>query len=151
MMRLKYLALLLLALSTTSCAVNSQMRTGFYFLTDAKNGIKMKLEHSNEFFTLEQSPFASVDHVAVNYLETDKTDQGTNTELCLKFDPKGTKDIEAGTGNPLHKEIAVVVANKLLYVVENSTNIKTGVMCISVSDYSAGEIQAMQKAIANKK
>jgi len=168
MIRLKHLPLLLL-LSAVSCenncsfaskkvnrAINAvvdtnYVRTGFYFLTDTLNGIKMKLENSGEFFLVDKSAFASVDHIEDNDIQKNKTEQGISKSLYLKFDSEVTKDLAEGTGNPFHSKIAVVIANKLLYVVENNAKIKTGVMNIYVGNYSDQGIQEMQNAIANKK
>lgn len=44
------------------------LKTGFYFLTDSLNGIKMHREHSDEVFFLEKTPFASVDNIVENNL-----------------------------------------------------------------------------------
>jgi len=69
----------------------------------------------------------------------------------LTFDDQGTKDIEEGTGNSMHPKIAVVIANKLLYVVENTSKIKTGIMCIALIGYSEQEMEAMRHSVENKR
>ena len=67
------------------------------------------------------------------------------------FDSTGTIAIKSGTGDSLHPKVAVVVANKLLYVVDNTTKIEKGVMCIMVGQYPEYEIEAMKKAIQEKR
>jgi len=47
--------------------------------------------------------------------------------------------------------LALIIGGKFLYVVDNRENIKTGVICAYVSNYSKEEISAMQKAIAQKR
>lgn len=165
MKAIKYLPLLMLLLAAScknpgSAAANHAkssvvikgdsiyVPTGFYFLTDGTGGIKMKMENSDQYFHLNITPFASVDNIASSTIEAY---EGGGKELCLKFDAQGTKDLEAGTGNPFHNKIAVVVANKLLYVVGNTTKIRTGIMNIYVDDYPDTKKQAMLNAIKNKR
>jgi hypothetical protein len=127
------------------------MHTGFYFLTVEKNGIRKRQEKSDEIYIIAPKPFASVDNIIKTKLEKNRLDNGeVYTELCLTFDAKGTKDLKEGTGNYLHPKMAVVIANKLLYIVDNNVNIKTGVMCIGLVDYSEEEMETMQKAVDNK-
>jgi hypothetical protein len=118
------------------------MRTGFYYL--ANDGVKMY--KGNDSFIIARSPFASVDNVA----KVEVKKQEGSTGLCLTFDAKGTKDIAEGSGDRLHPKMAVVIANKLLYVVDNSVNITTGVMCVLLDGYSQQEIETMQEAIKKR-
>ncbi|MBS1605228.1 MAG: hypothetical protein JST42_21370 [Bacteroidetes bacterium] len=124
---------------------SSYMRTGFYFLSEGKGGVRMS--KGDEYVYLAKRPFASVDNVS----QVDIDSTGGVPALCIKFDPKGTMDIQDGTGNTRHPKLAVVIANKLLYVVENSAKITTGVMCVVVSDYSKGEIEEMKRDIEMKR
>lgn len=147
---MKYLPLILL-LPVMSYKSPSYMRTGFYYLAEPSHGVRMQKAHSNEIYSVARSPFASVDHISRTELSRQNCDGTKTVALCMIFDPEGTKDIQRGTGNPLHPKIAVIIANKLLYVVDNSTRIEKGVMCILVDEYSEQEIAAMQKAIEEKK
>lgn len=73
------------------------------------------MEHSDEVYTILKQPFASVSDFLQANLKIDKAvKDGISLEIV--FNPKGAKDIQKGTGDPLHPHIAVVVANKLLYV-----------------------------------
>ena len=127
------------------------MYTGFYFLADEGiNGVKMKVESSNEFYSLAKEPFASVTNIKQSELKTTKLEQGDYTELCLTFDSKGTKDLEEGTGNTSHPKIAVVIAGKLLYVVDNTTKIKTGIMCIGLVGYTTEDMTRIKIAVDQK-
>ncbi len=96
-------------------------------------------------------PFASVVNIKKATLQKTESRYGDFTELCLVFDNKGTKDLAEGTGNALHPKIAVIVANKLLYVVDNTYSIKTGIMYIGLKGYSEKEMKAMLAAVNNKK
>jgi hypothetical protein len=127
------------------------MPTGFYFLTDEKNdGIRMKDESSGDYYSLAKAPFASVTNIKQTELKTTKLEQGDYTELCMTFDNKGTKDLGDGTGNSLHSKIAVVIVGKLLYVVDNTTKIKTGVMCVGLVGYSKEQMTEIKKAVDQK-
>jgi hypothetical protein len=129
----------------------THVHTGFYFLTDEEmDGIKMKKEGSNEFYSLAKIPFASVINIKQTELQTTKLEDGDYTEICLTFDNKGTKDLEEGTGNILHPKIAIVIAGKLLYVVDNNAKIKTGVMCIGLVGYSKDEMARIKTSIDHK-
>lgn len=142
--------------SVTSLSASQQvdttyMPTGFYFLTDEKNdGVRMKEESSSEYYSLAKVPFASVTNIKQTELITTKLEQGNYTELCMTFDDKGTKDLENGTGNSLHSKIAVVIVGKLLYVVDNTTKIKTGVMCVGLVGYSKEQMTEIKKAVDQK-
>lgn len=128
------------------------MATGFYFLEEDGKGINMREEKTNDIYTVARLPFASVQNITkTNFEKGHLQNGGEYTELCMTFNEKGTKAIAEATGNPLHPKIAVVIANKLLYVVENSTVIKTGVMCVAVVGYSEKEMEEMRKAIENKR
>jgi len=125
--------------------------TGFYFLVPESKGINKRVEKSETVYTIAPSPFASVKNISKVKLETIHLKDRDDAELCLTFDDQGTRDLEEGTGNPMHPKIAVVVANRLLYVVENRSKIKTGIMCIALIGYSGQEMEAMRHTVENKR
>jgi hypothetical protein len=127
------------------------MPTGFYFLAENGKGINMRLERSDDVYAISPSAFASVEDLSQTKLEKTHLEGGDYTELCMTFNSKGTKDLAEGTGNPLHLKIAVVVANRLLYIVENTTSIKTGVMCVGLTGYSEKEMEEMKTSVDNKR
>jgi hypothetical protein len=69
----------------------------------------------------------------------------------MELDEKGTQIFKDITGNPLYPNIAIVVANRLLYVVEVQSQIATGKTDILLEGYSKKEMQAMVDAINNKR
>jgi hypothetical protein len=127
------------------------MPTGFYFLVPESKGIDKRVEKSETVYTIASSPFASVKNISKVKLETTHLKDRDDAELCLTFDDQGTRDLEEGTGNPMHSKIAVVVANRLLYVVENTSKIKTGIMCISLIGYSEQDMKTMRRSVENKR
>ncbi|HEX8023036.1 hypothetical protein [Mucilaginibacter sp.] len=127
------------------------MPTGFYFLAEKGKGISMREEKSDDIYTISPLPFASVKNISKVKFEKVQLQQGAYTNLCMTFDDTGTKDLAKGTGNPLHPKIAVIIANKLLYVVENGTSIKTGIMCVVLLGYSEKEMEEMRNAIDIKR
>jgi hypothetical protein len=127
------------------------MPTGFYYLADSLEGIKMRKRGSDEFYTIAPAAFASVRNIANTKLKKTNTDKGVYTELCMTFDAKGANDLAEGTGNLLHPKIAVVVANQLLYVVDNTAKIKTGVMFISLEGYTDPELKTLQDEVGHKR
>jgi preprotein translocase subunit SecD len=132
-------------------ADTTYMYTGYYFLTEVQDGIKMKKENSNEIYSIAKVPFASVNNIVKAELEQTKVNGEIYNELCMTFDAKGTKDLEEGTKNPLHSQLAVVIANKLLYVADNNVKSEIGIMCVALVGYSEQEMQIMRQAIVNKK
>src|SRR5262245_50821142 len=120
------------------------MRTGFYFLANNESdGVTMKEEGSDNIYLISKVPFASVDHIKQTRLKTTKLEKGDYTELCMIFDTIGTQDLANGTGNISFPKIAVVLAGKLLYVVDNTSKIKTGIMCVGLQGYSRQELEAI--------
>jgi hypothetical protein len=127
------------------------LRTGFYFLSSSLTGANKKKEQSENIYRLETTPFASVENIISTKLERTKTDHGTYTELCMTFDSTVRSKLADGTGNSLHPQIAVIINNKLLYVVDNNAKIITGVMCVGLVGYSEKEMQGMKEAVDEKK
>ena len=127
------------------------MYTGYYFLTEGPGGVNMKKENSDEIYTISKVPFASVNNIVKAELEQNKLDGKTYNNLCMTFDAEGTKDLEEGTGNPRHPQIAIVIANKLLYVVDNNVNFTTGMMCVALVGYFKMEMEMMLQAVLDKK
>ena len=133
---------------TTDKVDSEYVRTGFYFLSDSSDAVKMRKEQSTKIYPIAKTPFASVDHIIkVDVHRTETSD----VELCMTFDELGTFDLQNGTGDPAHPKIAVVIANRLIYVVENSAQIKTGIMCTILVDYSRQEIADMVRSINEKR
>ena len=127
------------------------MHTGFYFLAEEKDGVKMKMESSNEIHTIAKKPFASVNNIAKTELRKNKLDDNTIiTSLCMIFDAKGIKDIESNTGNPLHPKVAVIIANKLFYVFDNTAKFSTGIMCVILMNLSEKEMVELKKKVDEK-
>ena len=127
------------------------MPTGFYFLVEKGKGISMREEKSDEIYTISPLPFASVENISKTKLEKKHLKDEHFTDLCLTFDDKGTEDLAKGTGNPLHPKIAVIVANRLLYVAENTMSIKTGIMHVVLIGYSQKEMEKMLNSIDIKR
>ncbi|MDB4920049.1 MAG: hypothetical protein JWQ54_2032 [Mucilaginibacter sp.] len=127
------------------------MPTGFYFLAEKGKGIDMREEKSDEIYTISPLPFASVKNISKVKFEKVQLREGEYTELCMTFDDTGTKNVAKGTGNPQHPKIAVIIANRLLYVVENRTSIKTGIMCVALLGYSEKEMEEMRNSIDIKR
>jgi hypothetical protein len=72
-------------------------------------------------------------------------------ELCETFSTLGAQELENGTGNPSHPKLAVVAAGKLFYVVDNTTKIRTGILCFILEGYSKSEAEAVREAIKLKR
>ena len=134
-----------------SPADTTYVPTGIYFLTDSQKGVKMRLRGSDDVYTIAPVAFASVKNIIKTKLEKTAVEKGVYNELCMTFDPKGTSDLKEGTGNPLQPKIAAVVANQLLFVVDNSAKITTGVMCVVLVGYSDAEMKALQNQVEHKR
>lgn len=131
----------------TTAADTTYMPTGFYYLADGKEGIRMHKYRSEDRYTFAPTPFAGVTHITDVKLVQTPIKNGVYNELCLTFDSVGTKDLAAGTGNPLHPQIAAVVANKLLFVVKNEVSIKTGIMYVGLVDFTDTEMEEIRKSV----
>jgi len=136
------------AITTLSDTIH--LRTGLYYLTEGNDGVLIKKDAPNEIYSLSKEPFASVDNISNTRLVTQTPDSGPYTELCMTFDAKGKEDLEEGTGNGLHPRIAFVLDGKLLYVVDNISKIRTGIMCVELVGYSDEAMAAMKKAVDQK-
>ena len=135
----------------TSKKDTSYVFTGFYFLAEQGQGIKIKRDRSDEFYNISKTPFVSVKNV-LRAIPQKNVIQGRDTyALTIVLDNQGTSDLEKGTGNRSQQHIAVVIANRLLYVVENTTQIKTGIMQLHLLDYSEKEVNDMVSAINQKR
>jgi hypothetical protein len=127
------------------------MATGFYFVADSSEGVKMRIRGSNEVYTIAPDAFASVKNIIKTKLERTQTEKGVYTDLCMTFDSKGTNDLKEGTGKLLHPKMAVVVANQLLYVVDNNANITAGVVYVTLLGFSDSEMKVLQNEVDHKK
>jgi|GEM_PF-1761751 len=132
-------------------ADTTYMPTGFYFLEkNPADGVVMRKENTDLFYSLTKTAFGAVEDIRLTRLETTKTPEGENTALCLEFNKKGTKKLADATGKPEHPEIALVLAGKLIYVIKNTSEISTGVVCISLIGYSNMDLIELKKKIDNK-
>jgi hypothetical protein len=127
------------------------MPTGFYYVTDGSTGVKMILKGTKEVYSIAPVAFASVKNIAVTRIIKTPADRGTYTDLRLIFDAKGIADLREGTGNPMHPLMAVVLAGKLIYVVDNVSKITTGVMNVGLVNYSDKEIIDLKNEIDHKR
>lgn len=130
---------------------SSYVSTGFYFLADNGRGIRMRKDHSEEDYDISKKPFVSINNI-LRATAQKNVIQGRDTYgVTIVLDNAGTKDLEQGTGNSEYPHIAVVIANRLLYVVENTSQMKTGIMQIILVDYSEKEVNDMIEAINQKR
>ena len=125
--------------------------TGFYFVSKENEGVKMKREQSDEIYNISKTPFVSVKNFLRARIRKVPLERGSSTALLIVLDNKGTKDFENASGNPLYSHFAVVVANKLLYVLENTAKIDTGILNIIVDGFSDFELKQMMDAINAKR
>ena len=129
---------------------HTYVTTGFYFPSVNNNGIKMKKDFSNEIYTLADKPFIGVNNIKYARVQKNKDEQGVYSFLNIVLDDQGTSKLKEVTGNPAYPLIAIVVGNRLLYVVQNKANITTGIMNIIVDGYSDKELKKMLDAISRK-
>jgi len=139
-------------MSEDSLIDTAYVRTGFYFLAkQGERGIRMRKEHSNEIYALQPTPFASVDNMADARVEKNRVNDEIYQELHLFMDEKGTRDLRKGTSKQLPYSIAIVVANRLLYVAEVQSPIAKGDVVVLLNDYSESEAEEMLGAIKQKR
>lgn len=69
----------------------------------------------------------------------------------MMFDSKGRKGLAEGTGNPAHPKIAVIIANKLLFVADSKASITTGVVSVFLDGYSGEEMQQICNSVNEKR
>ncbi len=137
---------------TVSPANTTYMPTGFYFLADSSTGIKMRVRGSDNVYTIAPNAFASVKNIIKAELIISPDEKELHTSLRMAFDAKGTNELKEGTSSfLLHPKIAVIVANQLLYVVDNNAKITTGVMFVELMDYSDLEMKALQNQVEHKR
>jgi hypothetical protein len=127
--------------------------TGVYFVTYEGQGIKRKIHQSSQEVWIESKAFASADHISQVNLryDGDGLDGKALASLNIQFDAKGTEELAAGTGINSQPKIAIVIANKLLYVVDNRSKISTGSLNILMEGFSVKELEGMRSAAANGK
>jgi len=130
---------------------SSYVFTGFYFLSDSGDRIKMRKDHSDEDYEISQKPFVSIKNILRATAQKNVFEGRDTYGMTIVLDNSGTKDLQQVTGNSEHPYIAVVIANRLLYVVENTSKIKTGIMQIILVDYTEKEVNDMMDAIHRKR
>ena len=135
-----------LLLSDTS---SRYMETGFYDIRERHNGVRMHKEHSDEIYYLNNTPFIFVQNVVKARLLRHRLNGSVIPILDLTFDERGTKALK-GIGSPLHPSFAVVIANRLLYVITDAEAVQKGEMLILLGDYSDAEIESMLNAVLHK-
>ena len=137
--------------SDTSNIDSSYINTGFYYLADKDQGRIMRKEHSDETYFISPKPFVSVQNILRANSQKNIVQGHETYGVTLVLDNQGTKDLENGTGNPSYPYIAIVMANRLIYVVENTSKIKTGIMQIVLVDYTESEVADMVNAVSQKR
>ena len=137
--------------SDTSKLDSSYVPTGFYFLADKEQGIRMHKDHSDENYNISPKPFVSVQNILRANAQKNIVQGRVTYGVTIVLDNQGTTDLAEATGNSSYPYIAIVMANRLLYVVENTSKIKTGIMQVILVDYAENEIDEMVNAIIKKK
>lgn len=105
------------------------MRTGFYFLAK-EEGIEMKEEDTGRSYLLDSIPFVSRDNVTEVTYRKASGDEEPYDEICLILDDKGFENLKNVTDNSTRPRMAVVLANRLLYIVTLTHKITTREMCL---------------------
>jgi preprotein translocase subunit SecD len=98
-------------------------------------------------YSIAKTPFVAVDNIIHCNLQHDTIQNGIESSIQIELDEKGTKSFKDVTGNPLHPNIAIVIANRLLYVVEVQEQISTGKTTILLDGYSKEEMDEMVDAV----
>lgn len=127
------------------------LRTGFYELSDSYNGLKKTEEYTGETVYLSPKPLTSVDDVIASKLTREHIDSGRVDGINLQYNAKGTAALSKFSANPDVHKTAVVIANRLMYIVEIKGHITTGNVSIYLSNQSEQEIEALRQLIEQKK
>lgn len=135
----------------TTKVTKEYVATGYYLLADNIDGIRMRKEQSNEVYSIAKKPFVAVGNIMHCRLQYDTTEAGIETTLNMEFDEEGTQSFKNVTGNPLYPNIAIVVANRLLYVVEVQGEISTGKTRTFLDGYSKEGMESMVDAVNKKR
>lgn len=135
----------------TSDTTSRYMETGFYDVVDSHSGVRMQQDHTDEVYHLKPLPFVSVRNVVSARLLRHRYDNKFVSLLDLTFDDQGTTALKEIGLAVIHKKIAVVVANRLLYVIDEAAQIDKGETIIILEDYSQQEIESMLNAVLHKR
>ncbi len=126
------------------------MRTGLYYVVGSVLGVKIEMRGTREVYYLSDKPFVSVEDLCSSELLVNNFSGRPVTDLCLKFNAKGTSELERGTGNLAHPKIAIVVAGQLLAVGDNPEKTTSGSICVSLVEISQSERLEMKAAVDRK-
>lgn len=127
---------------------NSQLRTGWYYLSDKDNGVEKILNGTKEVYYLNPLPIVTVDNFTdLEIYQSNHDHYG----MTIRLDKKGTKQWSIATGKSIGKKLALVIDNELYFMPQVNAQIDVGVTALNRSDLSEAELKAIKNKIEKEK
>lgn len=130
---------------------NTGLNTGWYYIVNNDEGVKMQLDKSTDTFFIDPKPIV----VAKNFTSFDiyenNADGQKYTVLTMRLDEAGTESWSVATGNAVGKQLAFILDNKLLYVALVNAQITSGITALNRGDYSRAELENIKTIMESER
>ncbi|MBN1295056.1 MAG: hypothetical protein JXB48_24695 [Candidatus Latescibacteria bacterium] len=115
--------------------------TGWYYVADDENGFERQLHRSTNVYFINPNPIVTAENFeAIRSFETN-TNEETSWILSIQLDDEGTEILSVVTENAIGRQLAFILDNSLLYVVEIDSQISTGLTELNRDIYSKEELE----------
>lgn len=122
--------------------------TGWYYLTDKKNGIEKTLKGSEEVFFIDPTPIVTVENFTdLEIYQSNYGDYG----LTIRLDERGTKEWSIATGKSIDKKLALIIDNELYFTPTVNSQIDVGITALNRGDLTEKELKAIKQRIEKEK
>lgn len=126
----------------------SVLVTGWYYVSDSKDGIKKQLDKSDEVYFINPEPIVAKENFEKNEIKEFEFNGEKTVELLFKFDSDGTKKWAVATEKSINKKVALVINNVLVCVPRVNNKINGGLATLSRGDvYTKKELEEFKKQI----
>ena len=114
---------------------DSVLVTGWYYILDSGNGFKRQLDKSHEIYVIDPKPIVTkANFIKIEIFETDFNGAYPDyIGLMIMLDQDGINAWTFATRKSIHKKLALIINNKLIYTPIVNAEITNGMTTFALS------------------
>ncbi|MBK8657520.1 MAG: hypothetical protein IPN22_01225 [Bacteroidetes bacterium] len=132
-------------LKQNTTTADKHLVTGWYYITNSKNGCKRQLDNTTDYYFIDPTPIVT----SVNFilLKIYKSKYSDGYGLTMQLNEKGAKAWSIATGKAIGDKLAFIFDNKLLYTPTVNAQIEGGQTALNRGDISKRDLKKIKKNI----
>ena len=127
---------------------DNKLKTGWYYIDEKAGSYQRQLYKSNEKYFINPQPIVLAKHFIT--VELSGSDSKHDLYILIRFDATGASAWEKATGKSIHKKLALIIDDKLIYTPQVEAQITAGISALNPGVFSQEEMEHFEKILKSE-